>query len=132
MENHQQKLEGILNDDLKHLRDEEANTIKSDAEVAHCICAGGRRAGWNPPNRIQDHTRDAPPKKQPAHCVPFAVREKVTDQRDDMESTGVIRPSSSAWASPIVLVRKKDGSRNQILCGLSTAEFCDKGYIPSP
>ena len=26
-----------------------------------------------------------------------------------MESTGVIRPSSSAWDSPIVLVKKKDG-----------------------
>ena len=43
-----------------------------------------------------------------AHRILFAVREEVRKQIDEMESTGIIRPSSSAWASPIVLVRKKD------------------------
>ena len=42
--------------------------------------------------------------------MPFAVRLEVARQLDEMQSRGVIQPSSSPWASPVVLVRKKDGS----------------------
>ena len=42
--------------------------------------------------------------------MPFAVRQEVSRQLQEMEKTGVIQPSNSPWASPIVLVRKKDGS----------------------
>ena len=59
--------------------------------------------------RFSIDTGDAQPRKQPACWIPFAVREEVSKQIDEMESNGIIRPSSSAWASPIVLVRKKDG-----------------------
>ena len=55
-------------------------------------------------------TGDSPPKKQPVRRIPFAVRQEVAHQLRAMQDTGVIRPSSSPWASPIVLVRKKDGS----------------------
>ena len=41
--------------------------------------------------------------------TPFAVREEVSQEIEEMESTGVIRRSSSVWASPIVLAQKKDG-----------------------
>ena len=54
-------------------------------------------------------TGEAQPMKQPARRIPFAVREEVNRQIETMEATGVVHPSTSAWASPIVLVRKKDG-----------------------
>ena len=50
------------------------------------------------------------PRRQPARRMPFAVREKVARQLKVMQQNGVIRPSNSSWASPVVLVRKKNGT----------------------
>ena len=55
-------------------------------------------------------TGDASPRRQPVRCTPFAVRTEVARRLQEMQSQGVIEPSSSPWASPVVLVRKKDGS----------------------
>ena len=55
-------------------------------------------------------TGDAHPKSQPPRRVPFAVRQEIARQLRQMQTNGVIQPSKSPWASPIVLVRKKDGS----------------------
>ena len=55
-------------------------------------------------------TGEAPPKKLPVRRIPFAVRKEVARQLCSMEQSKVIQPSHSPWASPIVLVRKKDGS----------------------
>ena len=59
---------------------------------------------------IHISTGDATPKKHPVRRVPFAVRREVARQLAHMQEQGVIQPSSSPWASAIVLVRKKDGS----------------------
>ena len=59
---------------------------------------------------FQIDTGDASPKKQPARRMPFAVRQEVARQLNKMQESGVIQPSSSPWASPVVLVKKKDGS----------------------
>ena len=42
--------------------------------------------------------------------LPFAVRQEVARQLKAMQDKNVIQPSNSPWASPIVLVRKKDGT----------------------
>ena len=55
-------------------------------------------------------TGDTAPKKQRPHSMPFAVRQEVSRQLREMERTRVVQPSSSPWASPVVLIRKKDGS----------------------
>ena len=59
---------------------------------------------------VHINTGDAVPKKQPVRRVPFAVRQEVAKQLQKMLRDGIIQPSSSPWASAIVLVRKKDGS----------------------
>ena len=60
--------------------------------------------------QFQIDTGNALPKKQPLQRTPFAIRQEVARQLKNMQQTGVIKPSNSPWASPIVLVRKKDGS----------------------
>ena len=54
--------------------------------------------------------RDHPPIKQLPRRMPFSQKGKVAELVDDMLEKGVIQPSASAWASPIVLVPKRDGS----------------------
>ena len=60
--------------------------------------------------QFQIDTGDATPQKQRARRMPFAVRQEVTRQLKKMQESGVIRPSCSPWASPVVMVKKKDGS----------------------
>jgi len=55
-------------------------------------------------------TGDATPVRQQPRRVPFAARGEIAHQLKLMQDNGVIQPSNSPWASPIVLVRKKDGT----------------------
>ena len=55
-------------------------------------------------------TGDHPPVHQPARRIPFALCAKVEEMVEDIMDQGVVQPSTSPWASPIVLVAKKDGS----------------------
>ena len=54
-------------------------------------------------------TGNAKPIKQPPRRVPLAFTGEDKKSIDELHQAGVIRPSSSPWASPLVLVRKKDG-----------------------
>ena len=51
-----------------------------------------------------------PPLRQPYRRQNPAVRREEMTQVQQMLSSSVIRPSNSPWASPVVMVRKKDGS----------------------
>ena len=55
-------------------------------------------------------TGNTPPIKQSPRRLPLAAREAEDQILDDMLESGVIQPSSSPWASPVCLVKKKDGS----------------------
>ena len=59
--------------------------------------------------QMQIDTGNSLPQYQPARRTPFAVREEIARQLNQMQQQGVINPSSSPWASPVVFVRKKDG-----------------------
>ena len=56
------------------------------------------------------HTGDAHPFRQQARHVPPHHRDKLQRLLADMLKNDVIQPSGSPWASPVVLVKKKDGS----------------------
>ncbi|KAL6730064.1 hypothetical protein Aduo_001060 [Ancylostoma duodenale] len=55
-------------------------------------------------------TGEAAPIKQKARPIPLSTKLELKKILGDLQERGVIEPSSSSWASPIVLVRKKDGS----------------------
>ena len=42
--------------------------------------------------------------------MPYAIREELRNEVDSMLEMGVVRPSMSPYASPILMVKKKDGS----------------------
>ena len=55
-------------------------------------------------------TGDAPPIRQPVRRISPNRRQEVQQLLGEMLEGGVIEPSAGPWASPIVLVQKKDGS----------------------
>ena len=55
-------------------------------------------------------TIDENPIRQKAYRIPISKREAVKQQLDEMLQQGIIKPSKSAWSSPIVLVTKPDNS----------------------
>ena len=53
---------------------------------------------------------DAIPKCMPSRPVPYAIRAKVDQELDRLEKEGIIeRVDFAEWASPIVIVKKKNG-----------------------
>ena len=69
----------------------------------------------NKPGRttITEHqipTGDARPVRLPPYRIPYAYRDTVREELRQMEQEGIIVRSSSEWAAPIVLVKKKDSS----------------------
>ena len=54
-------------------------------------------------------TGESPPIKQTTRRVSYAARQEIAAQLSKMQDGGVIQPSKSSWASPVVLVRKRDG-----------------------
>ena len=55
-------------------------------------------------------TGSSSPIRQYPRRLPYAYRNETKAQVEGMLQQGVIQPSSSPWASPIVLVKKKDGT----------------------
>ena len=55
-------------------------------------------------------THDDHPIKQPPHRQAQVVHKYVDKAVNEMMTEGIAQPSKSPWASPIVLVKKKDGT----------------------
>ena len=56
------------------------------------------------------NTGDSVPIKQHPYRTPIVQRERIAQLIEQMEEQGIVKPSRSPWASPVVLVPKKDGS----------------------
>lgn len=78
---------------------------------------------------------EATPRYLKARPVPYALREKVTDELQKLEDAGIIeRVKYSEWAAPIVPVLKRDGRQVRI-CGdfsttINSVSQTDKYPIP--
>ena len=56
------------------------------------------------------NTGTSPPIRQAARQIPLPRHNTVHQLLDEMSTKGIIPPSKSPWASPIFLVKKKDGT----------------------
>jgi hypothetical protein len=70
----------------------------------------GQEFGQATVSPFEIRTVDDIPVKQASRRLAPNLRTKVQRQVQEMLDLGVIRPTSSPWASPILLVRKKDGT----------------------
>ena len=77
-------------------------------------------------------TGDSRPIKIPPRRVPMHLRQVYDDEVRKMLEQGVIEPSTSSWASPVVLVRKKDGSYRFCVDYRSLNEVTKKDAYPLP
>jgi hypothetical protein len=67
-----------------------------------------------PPSRVCDHEIPLLPGAKPVNIRPYrhppALKTKIEKQVADMLQNGIIQPSTSLFSSPVLLVKKKDGS----------------------
>ena len=67
-----------------------------------------------PPRRVIEHQIHLKKGSDPVNVRPYryAYQQKAEMKRlvEEMLASGVIRPSTSPYSSPVLLVRKKDGS----------------------
>ena len=67
-----------------------------------------------PPIRAFDHSIPLVAGAKPVHIRPYhyppALKDEIEKQVQDMLDKGLIQPSSSPFSSPLLLVKKKDGS----------------------
>ena len=96
--------------DLSHLQPEES------AELTQLLNKFHHMFAENPIPRGQtsviQHSipTTGPPIRQPLRRIPKALKTVVSSEVDCMLDNNVIHPSSSPWSSPVIMVRKKDGS----------------------
>ena len=104
-----QKLEAMLMEtDLPDEHKRQLFTLLKEYHITFSLEKGER--GETDLVELRIDTADTPPSRQRARRMPFAVWKEVAKQLKMMQNLDVIQPSRSPWASPVVLVRKKDGS----------------------
>ena len=79
-----------------------------------------------------DITTTGPPIKSQFRRVPWGVKDEAMKEEERMKEMGVIEPSESPWASPVVLVRKKDGTLRYCIDYRKLNEVTAKDSYPLP
>ena len=87
---------------------------KQRAELTELLIGKFARVMSDKPGRtsLYEHrieTDNAKPVRSPPYRLPHAYRERVRKELIDMEKGGIIEPTCSDWASPIVVDIKKNG-----------------------
>ena len=77
-------------------------------------------------------TEKCPPIKQHMRRIPFHLKPEADKEVSKMLKAEVIEPSSSPWAAPVVLVRKKDGSIRYCIDYRKLNDITKKDSYPLP
>ena len=93
--------------DTEEEREALANLLSENADV---FSAPGQPLGRT--DRVTHHidTGSSQPVRLPYRCLPLTKKQALEDEVDSMLEEGIIAPSESPWASPVVMVTKKDGT----------------------
>ena len=102
---------------LSPLQQQQLNSLFK--EFSDVFSQGEHDLGCTP---LLEHTIEihGPPLCQPYRRQNPAVRREEMAQVQQMLASDVIRPSNSPWASPVVMVKKKDGSLRFVLTSVNS------------
>ena len=119
--------------DLNHLQPEEKSQMEHllNSHVDIFSTSSGD-LGLTSLSEHKIETQDAVPIKQLPRRLPNALRPVVEEQVNEMLENQVIKPSNSPWSSPVVLVRKKDGSWRFCIDFRKLNEVTVKDAFPLP
>lgn len=78
------------------------------------------------------NTGDAKPNKMHPRRVPLHLQQEVTDNLKQMLAIGIISPSCSPWAAPVVLVKKRHGGLRFCVDYGKLNDVTRKGAYPLP
>uniref|UniRef100_A0A803JFV2 Gypsy retrotransposon integrase-like protein 1 n=1 Tax=Xenopus tropicalis TaxID=8364 RepID=A0A803JFV2_XENTR len=85
------------------------NAINLLMQYECVFSSGDNDLGCTTAARHHIDTRQAPPIRMGPRRIPIHFQKNFDDQLHDLCSRGLVSPSSSPWAAPVVLVKKKDG-----------------------
>ena len=106
-----ERLMEVLSLPLKKLSPEEAKQLTDlISEFSDVFALDDTRLGCMQMVQHSINTGNHAPIRQQPYRTPVVRRQKLEEMVESMQNQGVVVPSSSPWASPVVLVPKKDGS----------------------
>ena len=101
----------IENIDLKHLGDDEEEAARSVLRKrAGAFSTGDEDIGCAGLTKHRIELYDATPIRQKPRRFPAPVTEEIERQCGELMEQGIIQYSRSPWSSPVVPIRKKDGT----------------------
>ena len=104
------EVNGLVERAASHLTSEECRQLQAAmAASKHFFAKGKGDLGRTDIVQHQIHTGDQPTIKQQVRRYPAARREEERQLVEYIVAIGIIQESNSAWSSPTVLVKKKDG-----------------------
>ena len=72
-----------------------------------------------PPERMVEHAIEVVPGSEPPHRPPYRMSEvelqELKKQLEELKSKGLIQPSNSSYAAPVLFVKKKDGTWRMVV-----------------
>ena len=113
----EEKLENLIaQQDWSHLNVEQQSQLKNIVMKHHQVfILDSKELGKF--RDVQGHINisDTQPVRTPLYRYPEMAKKVIADMLEDMEAKDIIEPSTAAWLSPIVLVRKPDNSQRMCL-----------------
>jgi hypothetical protein len=122
----------MLAGDLKLPSEEKEFFCEFLAEDHAAFCLEEGEQGETSLVQLHTDTGNVPPCKQAPRRTPFVVRQEIEKQVERMKAAGVIQESSSQWASPVILVKKKDGTYRFCVDYRLLNEVTTKDTFPLP
>ena len=126
-------MEAVLEDSLSEVDESQREDIKSFVlSYADLFAKSKLDRGKTHLVQHKIDTGDHLPIKQRPRHLPLRQREAEREEVGKMLQAGVIEPSSSPWASPVVLVTKKDGSIRYCIDFRQLNSITSKDSYPLP
>ncbi|GBN59107.1 Retrovirus-related Pol polyprotein from transposon 297 [Araneus ventricosus] len=126
------RLPSIL-ENLEGLNEEQRTTVKELLqEFQNLFSTSDSVVGRCNMTQHRINTGNHPPIKQYPRRLPLAKKEEAERLVKEMVDNGIIEESSGPWASPIMLVKKKDGSTRFCVDYRKLNEITIKDSYPLP